>query len=107
MGLRAILFLGCFILTSALGALYVFFPQAFQIINHSATDFVLKTSAPQDSETDVILVEIDEASLNAYGQWPWPRSLLADLLEKITAANPAAVGIDIIFAERDRTSPII
>jgi two-component system, cell cycle sensor histidine kinase and response regulator CckA len=107
LGLRAILFLGCFILTSALGAVYVFFPQAFQVINLSATDFVLKSSVRREAETEVMIVEIDEASLKSYGQWPWPRYLLADLLQKIAEAGPAAVGVNIVFAERDRTSPVI
>ena len=107
MGLRAILFLGCFILTSALGAVYVFFPQVFYVINLSATDFVLKSSMRAEPETEVIIVEIDEASLKSYGQWPWPRYLLADLLKKIAKAEPAAVGVNIVFAERDRTSPIV
>lgn len=52
-----------------------------------------------------IIVEIDEASLRLFGQWPWPRLLLAKSVENILEQRPAAVGIDIIFPEIDRTSP--
>ncbi len=54
-----------------------------------------------------ILVDIDEKSLKALGQWPWSRILLADLLRQLQAANPAVVGLDILFSEKDRTSPIL
>jgi len=52
-----------------------------------------------------IIVDIDEESLNTYGQWPWPRSLLAQLLTRILQMDPAAVAFDIIMPEPDRTSP--
>jgi len=54
-----------------------------------------------------ILVDIDEKSLHALGQWPWSRIILADLLKKLQKYNPAVVGIDILFPEKDRTSPIM
>ncbi|MDY6972192.1 MAG: CHASE2 domain-containing protein [Thermodesulfobacteriota bacterium] len=51
-----------------------------------------------------VIVDIDEKSLVEFGQWPWPRYQVAELLEKIAAAGPSAVGLDIILAEPDRTS---
>lgn len=51
-----------------------------------------------------VIVDIDEKSLNEIGQWPWPRYQMATLLDKICEAGPGAVGIDVIFAEPDRTS---
>ncbi|MEI6703402.1 MAG: CHASE2 domain-containing protein, partial [Deltaproteobacteria bacterium] len=53
----------------------------------------------------VTIVAIDDQSLSALGQWPWPRTLLARLVNTIMAAKPAALGIDIIFPEPDRYSP--
>jgi len=53
----------------------------------------------------VIIVDIDEESLRQYGQWPWPRSLLARLLARVLHMDPAAVAFDIIMPEPDRTSP--
>ncbi len=51
------------------------------------------------------IVEIDEASLKKLGQWPWPRVLLGDLVEKILQGGAVAVGLDILLAEPDRSSP--
>ena len=53
----------------------------------------------------VMIVDIDEASLTKLGQWPWPRSLLAQLVNRISEMNPAAVALDILMPEPDRTSP--
>jgi adenylate cyclase len=52
-----------------------------------------------------VIVEIDDESLARHGQWPWPRTLLAQLVSRIAAAHPAAIGIDIFMPERDRLSP--
>jgi adenylate cyclase len=53
----------------------------------------------------VRIVEIDDESIAKYGQWPWPRTLVAKLVDRIAAANPRALGIDILFAAPDRASP--
>ena len=51
------------------------------------------------------IVEIDERSLAALGQWPWPRTQVAQLVESIAAHEPAAIGFDLLFPESDRFSP--
>lgn len=53
----------------------------------------------------VVIVAIDEESLKRNGQWPWPRTWLARLVERIGEARPAAIGIDILMSEPDRLSP--
>jgi adenylate cyclase len=53
----------------------------------------------------VRIVQIDDDSIAKYGQWPWPRTLLATLIEKIAEAKPKVLAIDILFAAPDRTSP--
>lgn len=52
-----------------------------------------------------MIVAIDEETLAALGQWPWPRNDLALLIDTIAALKPAAIGLDIILPEADRTSP--
>src|SRR5688572_7306120 len=67
---------------------------------------LFQTIAPRSSEfRPVVIVDIDEASLSAYGQWPWPRTLVADLLARLFELQSAAVAFDVIFPEPDRTSP--
>jgi len=56
-------------------------------------------------DTPVIIVDLDDESLTKLGQWPWPRTQVAELLNKLTAAGAAVIALDIVFAEDDRTSP--
>ena len=51
-----------------------------------------------------VIVAIDEQALEARGQWPWPRTVVAELIRAIAAAEPAAIGIDLLFVEPDRSS---
>jgi adenylate cyclase len=53
----------------------------------------------------VRVVDIDEASLAALGQWPWPRTRLAALVQRLHELGAAVVAFDVIFSEPDRTSP--
>ena len=66
-----------------------------------------QTFAPReyDPEAPVRIIDIDNESLTRLGQWPWPRTLLADLVRRLGAAGAAAVAFDAVFAEPDRMSP--
>ncbi|HEX3861146.1 MAG TPA: CHASE2 domain-containing protein [Stellaceae bacterium] len=55
--------------------------------------------------TVVQVIAIDEDSLKREGQWPWPRAVLANLVRRIAAGKPAALGVDILFPEADGYSP--
>ncbi len=57
------------------------------------------------ADVPVRIVDIDEASLAHLGQWPWPRTRLAELVTRLQDAGVAAIGFDALFAEPDRTSP--
>jgi adenylate cyclase len=60
--------------------------------------------APYDPKLPVRIVDIDEKSLSMYGQWPWPRTTVRDLLLALTSKGAAVVAFDVLFAEPDRTS---
>ncbi len=59
----------------------------------------------RNAERPVIIVDIDEPSLKAHGQWPWPRSLVARLVDRLAEHGVAAIGFDVLFPEPDRQSP--
>jgi adenylate cyclase len=52
----------------------------------------------------VVIVDIDEASLKELGQWPWPRAVIAGMVDRLGADGAAAIGFDMVFAEPDRSS---
>jgi adenylate cyclase len=61
---------------------------------------------PEKPFASSVIVEIDEKSLHALGQWPWSRVITASVVQEILKAQPSALGIDIFFPESDRTSPV-
>lgn len=56
-------------------------------------------------EVPVRIVDIDEETMTQLGQWPWPRTRLAELVQRLKIAGVAAIGFDVLLAESDRTSP--
>jgi len=66
----------------------------------------MKQIAPRDRlEEPVIIVSIDEESVAQIGAWPWPREETAKLFQRIAAAGPAAVGVDMLFVEPEIGAP--
>ncbi|MEP9354533.1 adenylate/guanylate cyclase domain-containing protein [Xanthobacter sp. KR7-65] len=58
-----------------------------------------------DPDLPVRVVDVDDASLARIGQWPWPRTTIAALLEKLAGLGAAAVAFDMVFSEPDRLDP--
>ena len=58
-----------------------------------------------DPALPVRIVDIDEELLRKIGQWPWPRTVLADLVKKLAADGAATIAFDMVFPEPDRMSP--
>ena len=56
-------------------------------------------------ESPVAIVDFDEDSLRRVGQWPWPRNLIAQVVDRLTQSGAAAIGFDMVFPEPDRMSP--
>ena len=110
---RAIL--GCPILSTLaiLGGLWLArsaLPDPFQRLQGYAFDTLQRVLPRRDAEeiagrSGVVVVDIDEASLARYGQWPWSRSRVAEMIGNLQDAGASAIGLDIVFAEPDRTSP--
>ena len=66
----------------------------------------LQRLAPRvEPDNGAVIVAIDEETLAAKGQWPWPRTLVAELVRRIADGKPKVLGIDILFSEPDRFSP--
>lgn len=60
---------------------------------------------PRESNGDVIIVDIDEQSLERFGQWPWPRNVMAQLTLSLKEKGAKVIAFDGVFAEEDRASP--
>ena len=65
------------------------------------------SSRATPTQRPVVIVDIDEESLRKLGQWPWPRTRVADLITRLTKLGAAAIAFDVVFSEPDRLSPAL
>jgi adenylate cyclase len=80
-------------------------PDAFGSARQLLFDHYQRRFPRVPTTQPVIIVEIDDKTLEAVGQWPWPRNRLAALVDAIDAQKPLAIGLDIYMPELDQTSP--
>lgn len=74
-------------------------------LRHLTFDTLQRLAPRPKADLPVRVVDIDDASLAELGQWPWPRTRVAALVERLAQMGAAAVAFDVVFAEPDRTSP--
>lgn len=68
-------------------------------------DQYLRLKPREYEPAPVRVVDIDDDSLERFGQWPWPRTLLGELVDRLDQLGAAAMAFDILFVDPDRTSP--
>ncbi|MCH8111270.1 MAG: adenylate/guanylate cyclase domain-containing protein [Proteobacteria bacterium] len=88
-----------------LAAVRLWDPQPVETLRLRAFDLYQVIQPRENPNSQVTIVDIDEESLAEIGQWPWPRNILADMLDRLMIMGAIVVGFDIIFAESDRLSP--
>ena len=64
-------------------------------------DLLQQTDTPVPSQ-DIAILEIDEATIEKYGQWPWKRTVLADIVVKLRESGAGIVVLPMVFSEEDR-----
>ena len=97
----------CLVLLFALIPLRLADPRPLQELRLRTFDFLQVLRPREQKIHPVAVVDIDEDSLKAIGQWPWPRTTVADLVTRITQAGALTIGFDVIFPEPDRMSPAV
>jgi len=93
-----------FVFTLLMAALHLRLSTFLVYLDYKVYDTLLKTTHSRRTTGRPVVVDVDEASLKQFGQWPWPRYRIGLLLEKIRTLGASSVGVDILFAEPDRTS---
>ncbi len=86
-------------------SLFVLFAPLANPLRRVVFDGYQRLFPLERSTNPVAVVLIDEDAIAHYGQWPWPRTRMAELVTRISEAGPAAIGIDLFFSEPDRFSP--
>lgn len=94
------------LLTVLLEMLYLKNPVLLQNINNTLMDAAFLYRGPTPVDSRIVIVDVDERSLKALGQWPWSRNKIAQVLQNLTDAGAAMIGLDMVFAEKDNSSPV-
>ncbi|HUU34681.1 MAG TPA: CHASE2 domain-containing protein, partial [Vicinamibacterales bacterium] len=84
------------------GAITLVRPGVLVELDRVAQDDAVRHTAPPATSGSVALVAVDEASLAALGQWPWPRDVVGRLVTALHEDGAAAIAFDILFSEPDR-----
>lgn len=77
----------------------------FRFMSFDAMQRIYPRPVAKAEELPALIVDIDEQSLAEYGQWPWPRTLVAKLVKNSRELGAALIAFDIVFAESDRLNP--
>jgi adenylate cyclase len=97
----------CLALLVGFAALRIADPAPIQELRVRTFDFFQVLDYRKKTARPVVIVDIDEKSLKAVGQWPWPRTRIADLVTNLTKLGAAAIAFDAVFSEPDRLNPDI
>lgn len=94
---------GAVVLLLCLGVLRAW-PTATAVLSNPLFDTYQRLHPRPATEPPVLVVDIDEASIATLGQWPWSRSVIARMVERLQAMGAATIGFDVVFSEPDRLS---
>ena len=78
----------------------------FELLELKAYDLKVSLRGTRPVSGRVVIVAIDEHSLKREGRWPWPRTRLAKLVDKLSQSGVAAIGLDLLFPEKDIYIPL-
>jgi adenylate cyclase len=92
-------------LATTLSFLYVFFPKLPDSFDNRLRDFLFNVRGEISNSNSVVIVDIDEKSLQSLGQWPWSRNKIAQVVQNLAEAQAAIIGFDVVFPENDKSSP--
>jgi adenylate cyclase len=102
---RPLLIAAGLFLTLATALLLIFQPEFVRQTELRLYDSLLEERISPPKSAVPVMVGIDDESLKAYGQWPWPRYRLARLVQRLHELGAEVVALDFLMPEADRTSP--
>jgi adenylate cyclase len=90
-----------------IGTLLYYFEVPFlELMEKKTIDLRFTSRGDIPHESKVVLAVIDEKSVDKEGKWVWPRSKIADLVTRLSAAGASVICFDIVMSEPDLTSPV-
>src|SRR3954453_19477540 len=97
--------LACVALLIGIAALRVLDPLPVDELRVRTFDIFQRIDPRKKTARPVVIVDIDDKSMEKLGQWPWPRTRIADLVTELTRLGAVVIAFDVVFAEPDRLNP--
>ncbi len=72
--------------------------EILAVISHKMFDFNFQARGAIAGKRDVVIIAIDQKSQDVFGRWPWTRTVIAGVVDRIARGKPKAVGLDIVFS---------
>lgn len=72
-----------------------------------AMDLQMRLRGPRPPDPRVALVVIDDTSVDLYGRWPWPRTRVAEVVDRLAAAGASVIAFDVVFSEPSRRDEVV
>jgi adenylate cyclase len=89
-------------LAASLLALALVVSAVFAPVEGVVVDTFMRLRGPRSADARVVVCLIDEGSVDRYGRWPWPRTLLAELVDRLAEAGARVIAFDVVFSEASR-----
>jgi HD-GYP domain-containing protein (c-di-GMP phosphodiesterase class II) len=99
---RRLLLLSGLAATFLTAAVALYRPSIVTSFDYGAYDSVVRAVSPRRPDSRIVIVDVDERSLSAIGQWPWRRDVIARLIVRMRELGASTIALDILFAESDR-----
>jgi adenylate cyclase len=97
--------LACLALLIGIAALRVLDPAPIEELRFRTFDGFQRIDPRKKTARPVTIVDIDDKSMEKLGQWPWPRTRIADLVTELTRLGAVVIAFDVVFSEPDRLNP--
>ncbi len=86
-------------------SLYLWAPEKLERFNNNFIDMFFNIRGEKEASKDIVIIDIDERSLQELGHWPWRRDKLARVVDNLTSLGVGVIGYDMVFAEAEHNSP--
>ena len=100
-----IYFITIIVVSVSLSFTYEYIPKSLESFDKQLRDYMFVLRGVEDVSGNVVIVDLDDKSLNKIGQWPWSRDIISELLVNLTNAEVGIITFDMVFAEEDGKNP--
>ena len=102
----SIYFVSVIIVSVSLMFTYEYIPKSLESLDKQLRDYMFVLRGEEEVSGNVVIIDLDDKSLNKVGQWPWSRDIISDLLINLTNAEVGIITFDMVFSEDDGKNPV-